>query len=450
MRDQLSKRIVNIAWPAILEMSLYMVIGIVDVAFVGRLGAVQLAGIALGAEFFFGVVLALAGLGVGGTILAAQYTGAGSRESVDKTASQVLIIAFIVGIITTAAGWLLTPDLIGLFSVEKAVAAVAIKYMRTTLLFSPLVLCLFMGNGIFRGNGNTRVPMTIAFITVAVNILGCYFLIFGNGGFPRLEGWGSAVATSFANSVGFILMITAMLSGRWGVKLHAMELVRPSWKTISKILGLGVPSTVEEFLRTAGILAGSFLLVNLGTQAFAAHQIAVTAESISYMPGYGLAIAATSIVGQSLGAGQAETARQAAYKAFRFAMIIMGAAGLVFFAAPEMIARLFTNQAGLISTSAVAIRIAAFEQIAIAAEMVFAGALRGAGNTRSPMIVALFGTWLFRLPLLLVVIRILHLGLAQVWLLFVADWALRSIIMYVIFLRFDWETAKLGVSHQSE
>lgn len=427
-----------------------MVIGIADVAFVGRLGAVQLAGIALGAEFFFGIILALANLGTGGTILVAQFTGAGDRKTVDKIAAQVLIMAFFIGIATAVLGWFATPFLIGLFSVEPQVGAVAIKYMRTTLLFSPLILCLFIGDGVYRGNGNTRVPMTIAFITVAVNILGCYLLVFGRFGFPRLEGWGSAIATSLAHTLGFVIMIFVMVSGKWGLKLHPADLLRPNWNTITRILGLGIPSSIEEALRSAGILAGSFLLVNLGTQAFAAHQIAVTAESISYMPGFGLAVAATSIVGQSLGAGQPAAARQATYKAFRFALLIMGTAGLVFFIVPQVIAGLFTNQPGLISLSSVAIRIAAFEQIAIAAEMVFAGALRGAGNTRSPMLVSLFGTWFFRLPLLLVIIRILHFGLGQVWLLFVADWVLRSLIMYLVFLRFNWRKASRRISHQSE
>ncbi len=444
MFDRLSARILSIAWPAVFEMVLYMLIGVADVAFVGRLGATPLAAVSLGAEFFFGVVLTLTSLGVGATVLSARYTGAKDYAQVNQVAAQVLILAFILGIFTGLGGWMLSSYIISFFAVEAAVSQIAVGYLRVTFAVAPLALCLYMGNGVFRGNGQTRVPMTIALITNIFNIIGSYTLVFGKFGFPQLGGLGAALATSLAHILGFTLMMAAMISGRWGVRLNLRELLRPRRRTITKILGLGIPAGAEEFFRNASMIASSLILVHLGTQAFASHQIALTVESLSYMPGFGMAIAATSMVGQSLGAKKPLVARQAAFKSLQFALVIMGMAGLLFFFFPELLARFFTNDLYLISTAAIAIKIAAFEQVAIAAEMVFAGALRGTGDTKSPMLVAFFGIWFFRLPLVWIMIKHLHLGLYHVWILFVIDWYLRAAVLLVIFLRVKWHTKLSG------
>ena len=323
MKDQLSAKILGIAWPAVCEMALYMLIGLADVAFVGRLGAVHLAAVSIGAEVFFGVVLTLTSLGIGATVLAAQYTGAKNRVQVDRLAAQVLILAFALGIITAVLGWVLSPVIVSFFAVEEAVAEIAVRYLKVTFAAAPLALCLYMGNGVFRGNGHTRIPMTIALITNIFNIFGSYTLVFGKFGFPQLGGLGAGLATSLAHILGFSLMMAALISGRWGVRLNIRELLRPRRQMITEIIRMGVPAGLEELFRNASLVASSLILVHLGTQAFASHQIALTVESLSYMPGYGMAIAATAVVGQSLGAQKPGEARRAAYKSFQFAVLIM-------------------------------------------------------------------------------------------------------------------------------
>ena len=133
---------------------------------------------------------------------------------------------------------------------------------------------------------------------------------------------------------------------------------------------------------------------------------------------------------------------------FQFAVVIMGLAALAFYLAPGFLAGLFTHDKSLVATAGILIQIAALEQIPIAAEMVFAGALRGTGDTRTPMLVAFIGTWFFRIPLLWVMVKILHLQLYQIWFLFVADWCLRAIALLIIILRVKWADIE-PVNHQS-
>ncbi|NLW45303.1 MAG: MATE family efflux transporter [Syntrophomonadaceae bacterium] len=448
MEDRLSAKIVSTAWPAVLEMALYMLIGLADVAFVGRIGAVHLAAVSLGAEVFWGIILTLTNLGIGATVLTAQYTGARRFQEINRLAAQVLVMAFSLGLITGVAGWFLSPSIIAFFAVEDAVAAIAVQYLRATFAAAPLALCLYIGNGIFRGNGNTRVPMTIALLVNIVNILASYTLVFGRFGFPQLGGLGAGIAASSAHFVGFLLMLSAMLSGRWGVRLNLRELLPVRGQVISRMFTLGFPTGLEEFFRNASTVASSLILVHLGTQAFASHQIAIAVESLSFMPGHGIAIAATAVVGQALGARKPELARRAAIMSFQFAAFIMGLAAVVFYLCPGFLAGLFTHDKSLLTTAGILIQIAALEQIPIAAEMVFAGALRGTGDTRTPMLVSLIATWFFRIPLLWVMVKVLHLQLYQIWFLFVADWCLRAIAILFIILRVKWENI-VPVNHQS-
>lgn len=431
--DGLDRKIWKTAWPAVLEMAMYMVIGIADVAFVGRLGAAPLAAVSLGAELFFGIILTVASLGVGGAVLAAHFQGASQKERIGEVAATVLLLGFVSGVFTGFAGFYLTPHIVGLFNIQEDVASMTVKYMKITFCMSPVALALYMGNSVFRGIGRTKIPMMIALITNVINVAGDYVLVLGRWGFPGLGAEGAAWATTFSHVVGLVLMLLAMSKESWGVKVSAQVYSRISAPVLGKVLKLGIPSALEELVREAGIVAGSYFLVNLGTVAFAAHQIAVTVESVSFMPGYGFAVAATSLVGQNLGAQKPEAAKQAALRSFRLAALAMGVAAVLFFVFPSAIARLFTDEPPLILLAALAIKIAAFEQIAIAAEMTLAGALRGAGDTRSPMLITMLGVWLIRQPMLWLLIKRLHLGLMHVWILFVCDWVLRSFLVYLVF-----------------
>ena len=206
-------------------------------------------------------------------------------------------------------------------------AAIAVQYLRATFAAAPLALSLHRER-IFRGNGNTRVPMTIACLSTSSiswpatpwYLAGLVFLNWGLG---------AGIAASSAHFVGFLLMLSAMLSGRWGVRLNLRELLPVRGQVISRMFTLGFPTGLEEFFRNASTVASSLILVHLGTQAFASHQIAIAVESLSFMPGHGIAIAATAVVGQALGARKPGVARRAAIMSFQFAAFIMGLAAVI-------------------------------------------------------------------------------------------------------------------------
>ena len=434
----LRKQILTIAGPAMGEMIMYMIIGVVDIAVVGRLGASPLAAVSLGAEIFFSLVLFLEALAIGANVLVAQAKGAGNHYQMRSYTAHTIVMALVLGFILQALGLFYTQDIIGLFAVEPAVAQQANDYLYITFLIAPFALLMYMTNAVFRGLGRTDIPMVISVIVNIVNVAGDFLLVYGLAGFPKMGVAGAAAATAVAHVLGCVLALTAILFGFGGIRPRWREFIQLKLKHFKDILALGIPSMVEQFFYITSNLLSIYLLVYLGTISFATHQLAVTVESISFMPGIGIAIAATTLVGQSVGARDPKSAQRAAQGCIELSLVIMGFFALVFALVPSWIAGLFTNDVDIIPLAEVVIRVAALEQLTIAFTTVASGILKGSGNTRTPMLISLAFTWFFRLPLMYVMVKIWSTPLLYIWILFIFDWLLRSWVYFILYRRKGW------------
>ncbi len=439
LRDpKLRKTILSTAVPAMLEMILYMLIAVVDIAIVGQLGAEPLAAVSLGAEIFFAVVLILEALGIGSSILIAHAKGAGQMGEASRIASQTVLLGLLVGTLAGVLGAFYTESIVGMFGVEPAVYTLAVTYMRITFWAVPVALTFYMINSVYRGLGRTDIPMYIALVVNIVNCAGNYLLVYGSFGFPRLGVAGSAWATAIAHVVGFVIACVVLMSGRTRLKLRWHWMIRLRFSVIKKIFILGLPSFGEQLFISLSTLVSVFLIVSTGTVSLAAHQVGVTVESLSFMPGYGVAIAATALVGHYVGARDSQKLMRVARGSTEIALVFMGTLGLLFALFPYQIAGLFTNHADIIAISGLLLRIAALEQITIAISMVLGAVLKGSGDTRTPMVVTIIATWVYRLPLIYLVIRVWHLPIQYVWLVFVSDWFLRSVAYIIVYRKKRW------------
>jgi putative MATE family efflux protein len=162
-----------------------------------------------------------------------------------------------------------------------------------------------------------------------------------------------------------------------------------------------------------------------GTAVYAAHQVGLAIEAISFMPGYGIAVAAATMVGQNLGAGRPEDARLSAYEANRLAVILMAGMGLVFFFFPYVLLRLFTDDPEVIRYGILYMKIVAFAQVPLAISMVLTGSLRGAGDTGFIMFATVAGMWLVRLPVTAILATVFHAPIQTVWSIMIFDWLVR-------------------------
>jgi putative MATE family efflux protein len=206
---------------------------------------------------------------------------------------------------------------------------------------------------------------------------------------------------------------------------------------------LGYPIFIDRLLQSAGSLVFAKVILLYGTAVYAAHQVGLAIEAFSFMPGYGIAIAAATMVGQNLGAGKPENARISAFEANRLAVVLMTGMGLVFFFFPYALLRAFTNDPEVIRYGIIYMKIVAFAQIPLAITMVVGGSLRGAGDTGFIMFVTVAGMWFVRLPVAALLAVVVKADIRFVWSVMIADWLVRVSLLIWRYRRQSWGKLEL-------
>jgi putative MATE family efflux protein len=273
------------------------------------------------------------------------------------------------------------------------VARIGADYLRVTMGTVVVLVALILGGGVLRGAGDSRTPMIVTAIANVLNVGLAYGLIYGHFGLPALGAVGSAWATFAARSVALLLLLRVLWKGRNGVSISGGGSWLPDWSVARRVLGLGIPAAVEQILVTTAFLAMTILVARLGTDTLAAQRISMSALSFSFLPGIGFSLAATSLVGQSIGANRPREGAEMAGIATLWAVMWMSAIGVLFFAFATPIMRLFTAEPEVIRIGAAGLRVVALTQPFWGVGMVQSGALRGTGDTRFPLIIGSAGVW---------------------------------------------------------
>ncbi len=387
------RRVFNLAWPVISENFLETMLGIVDTWLVASLGAVAIAGVGTAIQFMFFVIAALSAVSVGSSVLVAQAIGARTFTRASQLAKQSLVWSVIFSIPLILIGLVASEQLIGIFGVEPAVQKIGAEYLRVTMGTVVVLTLLFLGGGVLRGAGDSRTPMLVTALANVINVILAYGLIFGAWGLPEMGAVGSAWATFAARGVALILLLYAMWRGRNGVSIRGADGWMPQWGVARQVLKIGVPAAVEQVLISVAFLIFTIVIAHLGTMSLAAQRIAMNAMSLSFLPGFGFGIAATALVGQSIGARQPDEARVMGNIATLWGVIWMSLLGLIFLLFPEAIMRFFSTDPEIVATGASGLRIIAFTQPFWAVGFVQAGALRGTGDTQYPLWVNTIAMW---------------------------------------------------------
>ena len=436
------RRVLTLATPVIGENLLQTAIGIVDTLFVAKLGADALAGVGTAIQVLFFVISALTAVAIGSSILVAHAVGAGAYGEAGRVSRQSVVWSVLLAIPLTVLGALFAQPLAALFGATPAVTAIAAGYLRITLATSLLLVLSLASSSVLRGAGDTRTPLVATLLANAVNAVAAWALIFGRLGMPALGPNGSAWAASLGRLVSAVLLLALLYRGRAGLSIRGRAGWRPRWAFARRALDLGVPAAVEQVLISAAFTALTILIVRLGTDALAAQRVAGNAMSVSLLPGFGFAIAATALVGQSLGARRPGEARAATYEATGWAVLWMGALGAAYFFAGEWIMRAFTADPPVVAAGAAVLRSIALVQPAWALMLVLSGGLRGAGDTSFPMLANASSIWAAVL-LAWVAVLALHQGLAAAWFCFVLVTPFAALAVLLRFRRSDWQGRRL-------
>lgn len=392
-RAVLRRRVFRLAWPVIGENFLETLLGVVDTWFVAFLGAVALAGVGAATQLMFFVISALSAVAVGSAVLVAQAVGARSYDQAGNLAKQSLVWAVFISLPLVLTGLIAAEPLIGMFGMEPAVNEIGAAYLRVTMGTVFALVLRFIAAGVLRGAGDSRTPMLLTLLSNAINIVLDYGLIFGRLGMPELGAVGSAWATFSARTISLVLLLIVLWHGRNGVSIRGGGGWWPEWPAARRILGLGVPAAVEQVLITSAFLMQTIVVAQLGTLVLAAQRVSMNAMSLSFLPGFGFAMAATTLVGQSIGARRPAEGQAAARIATVWSMVWMGSLGIVFLLFAEAIVGFFSDDPQVIAIGAGGLRVVALAQPFWAIGFVQAGALRGTGDTRFPLWVNTVGMW---------------------------------------------------------
>src|SRR5215211_739081 len=411
---ELRKRVLGLAGPVIGENFLETLLGIVDTLLVAGLGAVAIAGVGSALQIMFFMISALSALAIGSAVLVAQAVGAGDTARAGRLGRQSLIWSVLFSLPLTFVGFVLSRPIIGLFGLEPEVARIGTQYLQVTMATVVVLVALFIGGGVLRGAGDARTPLRVTALANLLNVGLAYGLIFGHFGLPALGPVGSAWATFIARSLALALLLAALWRGRNGVSISGRGGWRPDFGVARQVLGIGIPAALEQMLATAGFLVLALVVARLGTDVLAAQRITFNALSLSFLPGIGFGIAATALVGQSVGARRIAEGGAVARVATTWAVIWMSTiAVLLIIFAPQVVG-VFTSDAAVIAAGVPGLRVLALTQPFWAVLFVQAGALRGTGNTRFPLLITGTSIWAAT-GLAFVLIETIGGGLTTIW-----------------------------------
>ncbi len=440
VKAYMRRQIYRLAWPVILEMSGIMLVSVVVTAVVGRFGAVSLAAVGLATMVQFSSAMIFAAAGTGSAAIVSRETGAGNWAAVRAVTGQAILLSILFGVVLALAGIVAAGPVFAAIGADPAVAGLAADLLRIMFLATPAYLVLSVGNAILRGLGDTRQAFLITTASNFAGLAASAALAFGWVG-PSLGAYGVAWGNVFFQLLGGIAVLAA-LAANPRIRLRPPAVSRYDAGVVARILAISLPAAGEQVAMQGGRIVFTFMLAGVGTVQFAAHQIAVQAESISFMPGFGFSVAVMTLTGIHLGRGLPHRAEQYVRLTAKIALAGMTAMGVILLVFARQLTALFIDDPAVIAWSTLCVMIAALEQPTIALTYVFAGALRGAGDTRWPMYVTTLGVWVARIPLIYLLIVVLRCDITVAWLITAGDFLLRSIVLWRRVADGNWQKAK--------
>lgn len=434
-----------LAVPMILEMGMESVFAVVDLYFVGRLPDsrhnIQTVGLT---ESVLSIIYSLAiGISMAATAMVARRVGEKDPKAAAHAAMQSLWLALGITFFVSLSGVFLAPQILGWMGAEPATIALGTPYTRLMMGSSLVIMLLFLINGIFRGAGDASMAMKSLWIANTANIILCPILILGLGPIPGLGLFGAALATSIGRGIGVCYQVYHLFSGKSLVKLQLNDW-KPDWKIIRSLINVATPGTLQFIIGSCSWIFLARLVAETGhAEASAGYQTAIRVLIFFLLPAWGMANAAATLVGQNLGAGKPERAAQSVMATAKYNTIFMSAVMLFFLVGANWVIGFFTQEPAVKEVGVLALRIMSAGYIFYGIGMVMANAFNGAGDTKTPTWINLFGFWMFQIPLAYLLAKSWGLGPLGVFIAIpVAETAI-TIAAWLLFRRGKWKTVKI-------
>lgn len=441
------REMLRITWPAFIELVMSSLFGMVDMIMVGRLGPAAIAAVGLTNQPFMLLMAIFAAVNIGGTTLVAWSVGEKNITKAKTVTRQIIIVNIVLGVVMSLLGVFAANSIVRFMGAGPDTVKMATVYFQVVasgLIFQAIIIGI---TACLRGAGQTRIPMAYNVGGNLLNVFGNYVLIYGKLGFPQWGVTGAAVSTTLSRLAACLAALYVVyLSRRSELKISIRDDYRIDRDIIKKIFTIGLPSALEQFVLQSGLMLFAKIVSGLGTAGFAAHQIGINISGLSFSPSMAFGVAATTLVGQSLGAGDTVIAERYARYIRKVAIVTASVVGLIFILFSHPLARLYTSNIVVAEMAGTVLKILALAQPGQSAQLTLAGALRGAGDTMYPLYASAMGIWVFRVGVAYLFVNGFGWGLNGAWVALVMDQYIRSLIINLRFHSGKWKYIKARVS----
>jgi putative MATE family efflux protein len=441
----------ELAWPIVVIQLLQVAYNLADTFWLGRLSADAVGAMSIAFPLIFFLLSVAGGFTAAGAILVAQYTGAKSEGSAGKVAGQTLGFVTLLALVLSLSGYVLTEPMLALLPSQAETTAqvvpLAADYMRVFFLGLPALFGFFVFSALMRGYGNTRMPMRIMLVSVALNVLVDPLLIFGFAplGVPGLGIEGAALATILSRGVASVLGVYVLFLSPTGPDVRLRHL-RLELESVWEIVRLGVPTALEQSMSALAMITLTAMVVTFAPPVVSAYGLGNRLISLVFLPAMGLGRATNTMVGQNLGARQFDRAERAVKVAATTGAGVMTLVAVVAALFPDPIVGVFMATgteaaADTIAYGAEYLRVRSVEFAFIGVLQVLLGAYRGAGNTKTAMSFSFVALWIGRVPTVYYLVFVANMGPLGIWIGMALGNILGTIAAGLWFLRGTWKAA---------
>ena len=437
------KAIFLLAIPMMLEMGMESVFAVVDIFFVSHLGKHATSTVGL-TESVISIVYSLAiGISMAASAVVARRVGEKNKDGASQAAVQSLILSVAITVIVSICGVVYAGDILRLMGAEEETVKEGTTFTRVIMGSSVVIMLLFLINGIFRGAGNPMIAMKSLWIANICNIILCPLLIRGWGPMPAMGLTGAAIATAIGRSIGVFYQLYNLFNGNRIIRI-TLKHFKPDWPVLKNIANIAWPGTLQFLIGSGSWIVLASIVARTGhSEASAGYQVALRIVVFFILPAWGMSNAAATLVGQNLGANLPERAEKSVMTTVKYNAIFMGTVSLIFLVFADFIISFFTNEADVKRYAVLAMRIISAGYIFYGIGMVIGNAFNGAGDTRTPTWINLFGFWFFQIPIAWLMAHFFEWGPTGVFIAIpVAETAI-TIAAYLIFRKGRWKLVKV-------